>query len=231
MSQHIEYVTDDGVKIVGSWATSPTTVGAVVLVPAYSGTKESWGAFQTILSKRGIASLAIDLRGHGESLHTSDNKTLDYRSFTDEDTLASMYDLRGAYDWIRTRGIDREAIMFVGASIGANLCLRMITELPTSPGAVLLSPGLNYHGITIEDAIENVCTQHAVWIAASAEDDDESVEASVLLNERLVVDHKHFKKLRRAGHGTMMIEGDAVLSGEIADWIRDRIQEFDLSSP
>jgi pimeloyl-ACP methyl ester carboxylesterase len=228
MSQRIEYTTDDGIKIVGSWVTAPTTVGAAILVHAYPNTKESWGAFQIVLSKRGIASLAIDLRGHGESIQTDEGRTLDYRAFTDEETLSSMNDLRGAYDWIRRRGIDREAIVFIGASIGANLSLRLLSELPTSPAAVLLSPGMNYHGVTIEDVVENICTQQGVWMAASAEDDDESVEAAAMLNTTMEIPQKVFKKLRRAGHGTMIIEGDAVLSGEIADWARDRIQSFDL---
>lgn len=230
MSQRIEYTTDDGIVIAGSWITSPTTVGSAILVHAYPNTKESWGAFQMALSKRGIASLAIDLRGHGESIRTAEGRVLDYRAFTDEETLSSMYDLRGAYDWIRTRGIDREAIAFVGASIGANLCLRLLAELPTAPAAVLLSPGLDYHGVTVEDVVENVCTQQSVWMAASSEDDDASVEAAIRINEGLTVDHKTFRRMRRAGHGTMMIEGDEVLSGEIADWVRDRIQEFDLAT-
>lgn len=230
MSQRIEFTTDDDVKVVGSWVTSPTTVGAAILVHALPNTKESWGAFQVILAKRGISSLAIDLRGHGESIHTVEGKTLDYRAFTDEETLSSLYDLRGAYDWIRTRGIDREAIAFIGASIGANLCFQLLAEYPTAPAAVLLSPGLNYHGVSIEETIGDICTQQSVWMAASAEDDDESVDAAIKIHDGLVVDHKFFKRLRRAGHGTMILEGDAVISGEIADWVRDRIQEFDLSS-
>lgn len=229
MSQHIEFTTDDGMKIVGSWVTSPTTVGAAILVHSFPTTKESWGAFQLVLAKRGIASLAIDLRGHGESIRTEDGKGLDYRAFTDEETLSSMNDLRGAYSWIRTRGIDREAIAFIGASIGANLCLRLLAELPTAPVAVLLSPGLDYHGVTVEDVVENICTQQSVWMAASEEDDHESYEAAAVIQENLEIPKKVFKKLRHAGHGTMMIEGDAVLSGEIADWVRDRIQAFDLT--
>jgi pimeloyl-ACP methyl ester carboxylesterase len=230
MSQRIQYLTDDGVTIVGSWVTSPTTVGAALLLHAHPNTKESWGAMQLILSKRGIASLAIDLRGHGESIHASENRILDYRAFTDEETLSSMNDLRGGYEWIRGRGIDREAIALLGASIGANLALQLLAELPTCPAAVLLSPGMNYHGVTIEDAAENVCTQQGVWMAASAEDDDESVEAASFLDQHLIVDQKVYKKLRRAGHGTMMLEGDAVLSGSIADWVRDRILSFDIQA-
>lgn len=229
MSQRIEYTTDDGVKVVGNWSTSPTTVGAAILIHAYPNTKESWGAFQVVLAKRGISSLAIDLRGHGESIHTQDGKAIDYRAFSDEETLSSMSDLHGAYEWIRSRGIDRESVAFIGASIGANFALKMLEEYPSAPAGVLLSPGMNYHGVDIERTIENICTQQSVWIAASAEDDDESFKASQMIFDQLMVDKKMFKRLRRAGHGTMMIEGDAVLSGEIADWVRDRIQEFDLS--
>src|SRR5512133_2055676 len=187
MSQRIEFATYDGVKIVGTWVSAPTTVGAAVLVHAYPNTKESWGMFQSVLAKRGIASLAIDLRGHGESIHTVDEKIMDYRSFSDEETLSSMIDVRGAYDWIRERGVDREAIVFIGASIGANLCLRVLTEFPMSPAAVLLSPGINYHGVTTEDVIENVTPDQSVWMMASSEDDHESFEAASLIHDALSV--------------------------------------------
>lgn len=229
MSQRIEFTSDDGVKIVGNWSTSPTTIGAAILIHAYPNTKESWGAFQVVLAKRGISSLAIDLRGHGESIHTQDGKAIDYRAFSDEETLSTMSDLNAAYQWIRSRGIDRESIAFIGASIGANFALKMLEEYPTAPVAALLSPGMNYHGVDVSETIGNICTQQSVWIAASAEDDDESFAAAEEMFDRLIVDHKFFKRLRRAGHGTMMLEGDGVLSGEIADWVRDRIQEFDLS--
>lgn len=230
MSQRIEMTTTDGVKVIGSWVSAPTTVGAAVLVHAYPATKESWSLVQSILAKRGIASLAIDLRGHGESIHSEDGQLLDYRGFSEEETLSSMKDLRASYEWIRKRGIDQEAIVFIGASIGANFCLRALTEYPMSPAAVLLSPGMNYHGVSIAEVIENVTPDQAVWMAASSEDDATSFEATSFICDRLTIEKKVFKRLRHAGHGLMMLEGDAALSGEIADWVRDRIQDFELSS-
>ena len=226
MAQKIDIVTDDGIKISGSWVTAPTTIGAAVLVHSFPLTKESWGSFQRVLARRGIASLAIDLRGHGESNKTENGAEIDYRSFKDDEHVSSVSDLGAAYAWIRTRGIDRERIAFVGASIGANLCLRFIANEPTVPVGVLLSPGTVYHGVATMDVIDAIAPHQAMYVIASSEDDDDSVEASAAIIDALEVDTKVFKKLKQAGHGTAMLEGDEALMAEIADWIRDRIQNF-----
>lgn len=228
MPERIQFTTDDDVDIVGNWVATPTTVGGAILLHAFPNTKESWGAFQIILAKRGIASLAIDLRGHGESIHAKDHPPLDARTFSDEENLSSMEDVRGAYEWIRRRGIDREQIVLIGASIGANLALRFLTEYPTVTGAALLSPGLNYHGVRTDDIARYVAPHQSVWMAASAGDDDESAAAASVLMDELEVDVKLYHRLKSAGHAMKMIDGDAALMGEIANWCRDTIQNFDI---
>ena len=67
-----------------------------------------------------------------------------------------------------------------------------------------------------------------MYILASSEDDDESVDVSEQIMDALEIETKVFKRLKHAGHGTAMIESDAVLMGQLADWIRDRIQNFSL---
>lgn len=229
MGQSIELLTVDRIRIVGTWVTAPTTVGVAILLHALPSNKESWSLFQRALAQRGIASLAVDLRGHGESKTGSDGRPMDYRSFGEEEQIASLNDVEAAYDWIRARGIDRETIVLVGASIGANLALRFLSEHPTIPAAALLSPGMDYHGVEIGDVIENIGSLQSVWMSASSEDDDASVVACNTLMEELQIETKVFKRLSRSGHGTALFDGDAALMGEIADWLRDRIQTFDLS--
>lgn len=226
MAQKIQFQTDDGVQISSAWTTAPTTIGAAILVHSYPLTKESWAVFQRVLAKRGIASLAIDLRGHGESNKTVDGGTLDYRSFSNEEHLSSISDIGAAYSWIRKRGIDRERIVLFGSSIGANLCLRFLADEPTIPAAILLSPGKTYHGIESFDAADAIAPHQSIYLLASSEDDDDSVEACVELERRLEVSKKVFKKLKQAGHGISMLEGDEALMAEIADWSADCIQNF-----
>ncbi len=228
MSQRIELITDDDVKIVGNWVTSPTTVGGAVLLHMFPATKESWGPFQNVLARRGIASLAIDLRGHGESNQTANGRPIDYQKFTDAEHVSSISDVRAAYEWIRGRGLDPEQVAIIGASIGANLAMKYAAEEPRVPAILLLSPGINYHGVNTMDIVDEIAQHQGVWIAASSGDDDESVKASNELLKYLEVDHKVFKKELNAGHGTKIFEGDEALMGEAADWVRDRIQAIDI---
>jgi len=224
MPQKIQITTNDDIVLSANWVAAPTTLGAVILLHMFPATKESWAVFQGMLAKRGIASIALDLRGHGESTRTTVGQTLDYRKFEEMEHISSMEDVRAAYDWLVKRGIERDRIGVVGASIGANIALRYLAENPQVPAALLLSPGLQYHGIGLEDVLEFVNPHQAVQILVSKGDDDESVQASDRILEALAVEVKGVKKLSNAGHGTRMFEGDAALMGEAADWLRDRIQ-------
>jgi pimeloyl-ACP methyl ester carboxylesterase len=223
MPERLSYKTVDDVQIVADWVTSPTTAGAVILLHAFPLARQSWAAFQRALALRGLASLAIDLRGHGESVRGPDGRTLDYKKFTDGEHLSSIEDVRGAFAWLRARGIEPERIAVVGASIGANLALRFLAEEPMVPAAALLSPGENYHGVTTLDIAEEVLPHQSVWMAASSVDDEESVRAMAALTPLFTLDRLAVEKLEGAGHGTKMLESKPALMDSLADWLRERI--------
>jgi alpha-beta hydrolase superfamily lysophospholipase len=223
MPEKIVYKTDDDVMIVGDWVTSPTTMGAVILLHALPDRRQSWAVFQQKLAHRGLASLAIDLRGHGESTRGPEGSVVDYTKFGEDAHVSSMFDVRGAYAWIRTRGIERDLIMPVGASIGANLALLFLSEEPQVPAAGLLSPGEEYHGVNALEVAELVLPHQAVWMAASVNDDKYSAESCDTLMAALEVETKIYERLENAGHGMKLFENHQELMGKLADWLRDRI--------
>ncbi|OGL72970.1 hypothetical protein A3E39_02425 [Candidatus Uhrbacteria bacterium RIFCSPHIGHO2_12_FULL_60_25] len=223
MPERISYVTDDGVTVVGDWVTAPTTIGAVILLHMMPVLRQSWASFQRALAQRGLASLAIDLRGHGESVKGPDGKPLDFKKFTDGEHASTIHDVRGAYAWLRSRGIDRDRIAVAGASIGANLALQFLSEEPQVPAAVLLSPGESYHGVETADAADYVLPHQGVWMAASGGDDAYSAASADKLMGALQVEQKVHEKLLGAGHGTKMFETHPELSDKLADWLRDRV--------
>jgi alpha-beta hydrolase superfamily lysophospholipase len=222
MPEKIAYTTEDGITIVGDWVTSPTTVGAVILLHAMPDTRGSWAVFQQTLAQRGLASLAIDLRGHGESTRGTEGRTLDYRKFAEGGHVACINDVRGAYAWIRSRSIDRDRIVAVGASVGANLALQFLSDEPQVPAAGLLSPGEEYHGVNAIEAADFVLPHQAVWIAAS-NDDKYSVDSCAKFMDALEIETKSFERLENAGHGMKLFETHPELMGKLADWLRDRI--------
>lgn len=222
MAQRVTFETIDRVHIVGEWVPATTTLGAAILLHMMPETRQSWAPFQALLAQKGIASLAIDLRGHGESTESEEGR-LQYQKFTDEQHALSWNDVQGAFDWVRSHQIEKKLIGLVGASIGANLALQFLAEEPQIPGAILLSPGMDYHGVSIAEAAEHILPHQGVWMAASRGDDDESVAATQEIDGLLEIEEKETRIVENHGHGTKMFETDAALMSDAADWLRARI--------
>ena len=223
MAERITLTTIDDMKIIGDWVPAPTVVGAALLLHMSPETSSSWSSVQLALAKRGVASLAIDLRGHGRSTQNIDGQTFSYETFTDQEHRSSSLDVSAAVSWIRTRGIDLNRIVLIGASIGANLAILELTEEPRLAGAVLLSPGLEYHGVDISEELENVIyDQHLLIIAA--EDDAKPFAESQQIYHDLPVANKTFTPYQRGGHGTNMFKTETKLVDTIAEWTANLIK-------
>ncbi len=218
MAERISFVTNDDVEIVGDWQAAPTLLGGAVLVHSMTTNRDSWAYAQRVLSKRGIATLAIDLRGHGESTNGPDGSVLNFTAFADADHQSSIHDVIGAVRWLRDKGLSTDRIFVVGASIGANLAIQMLTEEPRMPGAVLLSAGKQYRGIDAFEDAQNLLPAQALYIVA-AEDDAEAFKDSQQLYAEAPVNEKSFQQYKVAGHGTAIMNADSTLADKIADWM------------
>jgi len=218
MAEKISYVTGDKVTIVGDWYTAPTMIGAMLLIPMMRESRSSWVSLQRALSKLGIASLAIDLRGHGDSVRGWQDAKLDYRDFSDEEHRESITDVVAGIDWIQKRGIGRDRIGLGGASFGANLALWMMSESPSLTCGVALSAGANYRGTNAIDYANQLLTSQSVFLAAS-EEDKESFADTKKTFEAAACAKKVFMSYKGAGHGTEILKFDPSLSDKIADWV------------
>lgn len=223
MPERITTTTADDIVIVGTWFPAPTVVGAAVLLHMMPEQRASWGAVQQALAKRGIASLAIDLRGHGESTKTVDGEKLDYQTFRDEDHQSSILDVAAAIAWVRSRKLDLNRIVLGGASVGANLAVLQLTDEPQMPGAVLLSPGADYRGLRVLEDAQNLLPEQRLVIVAS-EDDATSFADSKKLYEQAPVEAKTFVPYVHAGHGTNMLKSDPALVEKIAGWFAELLK-------
>lgn len=205
MASSITLTTSDGIQLVGTYRYFSQSRLAILLhmMPA---TKESWNGISKALLERGYASLAIDLRGHGESTMGG---TLDYKNFNEEQQQAKRLDLEAALDWAHAQGFDDAHIVLIGASIGANLAIRALAEHASLPLAIALSPGLNYRGVRTDDAITQIRPNQKIVLVASDDDDRpswDSVYELHRLNPSTVLIQRH-----GLGHGTNMTDHDLTL--------------------
>lgn len=159
----VRIVTADNVTVFGSYypcsdASKPRP--AVVLLHSLGRSRQQWADFAVALQRSGIAALAIDLRGHGDSTRRSAAagvEELDFHNFRPQNFQDMLLDVEAAVDWLqRQPTVDRARIGIIGSSISANVALRYATVNDELAALVLLSPGINYRGLRTDDAMKQL---------------------------------------------------------------------------
>lgn len=217
MSTRVSFPTADGVTIVGDLYEGPFGGPSALLLHMMPATKESWGSTALALIAAGFSLvLAIDLRGHGESVESTPVR-LDYKTFTDAEHQAKIRDVEASAAWLeKERGADQRRFVLIGASIGANLAISFAAAHPDIPAVVALSPGLDYHGVTAVDKVASFAADQALLLVASA-DDEYSFATDRMLAER--DPDAESIELAGAGHGTNMLERQPDLVDQIVHWL------------
>ena len=120
-SQKVEFKTSDGWTLRALYRAPRPGRAVMVLAHGVASSRGEWDRFAERLSAEGLGSLALDLRGHGESTKGPDGER-DLKDFdATGEWIKAVADLRAAAAWLEARGVKASRIAFGGASIGANL--------------------------------------------------------------------------------------------------------------
>ena len=157
----VHFRTADGVAITGNYypiKQNPAPV--VLLIHSVSRSRTVWDSFAKLLQQNGLAALAIDLRGHGDSTRkqTADGvATMDFHNFVAGDYQDMLLDLEAAVDWLQVQPeLDGKRIALVGESLGANIVLRYAYLNEDVAAILVFSPGINYRNVRTDDVIAPV---------------------------------------------------------------------------
>lgn len=215
----VTFQTDDGVTIVGHYYAGERTEAVFLLIHMRPATKESYQKLAQFLQNKGYSSLAIDLRGHGESIEST-RGILNYNQMTPEEEQASILDLEAASRFLEQKGFPKEKQILIGASIGANLSFQFLHYHPEIPAVVLLSPGLNYRGIILENYKDNLDGKKILAIFAK-DDIPEALKAYQTLPDWF--SDGTFWLYDRGRHGTDILEANPELLTKMYFWIQERL--------
>jgi pimeloyl-ACP methyl ester carboxylesterase len=207
--------TADGVRIDGTFyaPVRPGPRPSVILLHMLNRSQRDWEEFARTLTEEGYAVLAIDLRGHGKSIHGVGS----WRSFTDAGFQAMAKDVAAAHQYLRKAPeADGERLAVIGASIGANVALIYGSREPAVKTLVLLSPGLEYRGVETREAMR-LYAPRPVLIAASRED-SYSAQSSAALDSLAVGRHR-LVMYDQAGHGTRMFDKVPGMAFTLLRWL------------
>jgi dienelactone hydrolase len=221
--------TTDNVGIAGTYyPVRQTLAPAVLLVHSVERDRNTWASFAAVLQKNGLAALAIDLRGFGESTRkqTADGPvTLDVRTFTGGDYRDMLLDVETAVDWLQAQPeIDGKHIALIGESFGANIALRYTAINEDIAAIVALSPGITYRGVRTDDIISQV--SHAPLRIFVSQYDPFAFESSKrlveILKETGVPTATNELTICTGNlHGSNMLLGVRNLPQIIVTWLKD----------
>lgn len=224
-SNEVAFTTVDGITIKATFK-KPSGAGpypACLLIHQLGRDGTTYSEFQDKLSQAGIASLAIDMRGHGRS---TQNGSLDYKSFTTEQWASATADIDAGLQYLRAdSSIDPNRICIVGSSIGANLaviaaanhCLK-INE-PVISCLVLLSPGVNYHGVAPLARARDL--EYIPVYILSGTEDEQSYKGAQSLSQAARGGELH--SVSGDAHGTDIFASHPDKLTEIINWINNNI--------
>jgi len=179
----------------------------VVLVHMAQRSHSDWRFVAEKLTRGGMATIAVDLRGHGDSARAGE-------ALTEADYAAMEADVEAAIQWLRSQGTT--SVSCAGASLGANLCLRVAARDPAIVNLALLSPALKKHGLTTAAAMQAYGERPVLFVASMAERYD-GISAEKL--EARAAGQKHLELLADAGHGTKMLNRDPTVEGLLLSWL------------
>jgi pimeloyl-ACP methyl ester carboxylesterase len=168
--------------------------------------RRDWDPVAAQMAAEGIAGLAIDLRGHGESPGSP------------QDYTGMVHDVRAARRFVTTRiEVTPGRIGIAGASIGASLACLAAADDAGIVSLALLSPTLDYRGLRLEPALSKYGSRPVLLVAG---DDDGYAVRTVRDLAKAGRGVREIVLLPRAGHGTAMLKGDPDLGRRLLEWFR-----------
>jgi len=159
VGEDVQIEMADGLVIVGTFyaTAADSQAPALLLLHQLGGVRGEWESLITALAGKNYNILAVDQRGFGET-------------GGEVDWVVAQEDATALMGWLREQStVDAEQVTVVGASIGGNVALRICAADPSCHSAIALSPGLDFMGVTTEDAVSSMDGQ-SIFLAVVQND-------------------------------------------------------------
>lgn len=149
----VKFATDDQIEIHGTYAPPETKESTkapiVILLHMYNKDRADFGPLLPALHEADFAVLAIDMRGHGQSVGPAEMNLPKRVADRDPKLFREMYrDVQAAHLWLAGQPeVDRGRFVLVGASVGGSVAMNYASRDRSVDAVVWLTPGTKYLGI------------------------------------------------------------------------------------
>lgn len=189
----------------------PAPIPAVLLLHGYGENRSAWKDFSRLLVNRGWAVMALDLRGHGESL-IKNQRPLQASPEWRTNMHEFPVDLDPALDWLKSRPrVDNRRIVVMGFDVGANLALISSGRFEEVRTAVAIKPNLD-EALALAGSAQDF-QPRSTLVVVSTQAEGDRIKALVKAPSRVVV----------APHtgGTAEWTADKQVSDAVFQWLKE----------
>lgn len=183
--------TPDRWSLTGTLTLGADNHGAAVLLLHQLGsTRAEWSQLVERLQRPpAVTVLALDLRGHGESVQGPGGSDERWESFGEDPAKweGLRHDALAGVQFLRMSGGAR-SVVIVGSSIGSSAALMAAAELDQVAGLVMVSPGAVYHGLDVLPSVAGFLSrsqQRAPVLLLAGDQDTYSVEGVSTLGDAM----------------------------------------------
>jgi alpha-beta hydrolase superfamily lysophospholipase len=203
----VTFAAEDGVQLTATvWEPAGRATAGVVLVHMLTRTRQDWDRVGEGFAQRGIVAVALDLRGHGDS----------QGAYSSEDQAPLARDVAAAIRYLQSRHDPQvTSIGVAGVSAGATLAVMAAASSPSVKSMALISPGLEYRGLRLEEPLKRVAERPALLVASS---EDAYAARTVRALAGTGPGARELQLLDGAGHGMRIFRSRPDLIQVLVDW-------------
>ena len=229
----INVTTSDGFHIVGQLdipkdAKVKDKAPLVIFLHSIGRDSTEWGDFpNTVKDKLGVATLTIDLRGHGKSIVNNNGKKFYWQYFTEKSYKKFPDDVLDVLKYVKKEypEVDCYKISIVGASLGANTALMAGSyaikyDSMNIKSIIMLSPMLKYKGFDLRLPIVRYGEKPLLFIVSQK--DNYAYQSSTELI-KFAQGKKLLKVYPSGGNGVYLIKFQKETAPLIMDWIKESL--------
>lgn len=210
-------VESDGWELVGDLSVPGTDgpVPAALLLNQAAGDRTVYESLAAELARRGVASLRLDLRGHGESVNQG--RFVPYEVPRSPLIWDSEVDVLAALDFLRSHPrIDARRVAVVGASYSGEEMAEAGRLQGYAAAYVELSPGS-----FSDESIAGIDASGVPWLFVVSRDERHMKEITQLVREQST--SVELLVLPGSAHATNLLEEHPPLSERIAVWLASKL--------
>jgi len=224
----IDVQVRDGFHIIGQLdipakTTVKNKVPMVVFLHSIGEDHTEWGTFPAeIKAQLKVATLNLDLRGHGKSLLNKNSRKVYWQNFQTKDFKVFPYDVVDVLKYIKEQypEIDSSKVAIVGTSLGANTALMTGSYGVNAKTIIMLSPMLNYKGFDLRLPIVKYGNHPLLFVVSKK---DRYPYQSCLELIKFAQGKKQLKVYPYGGNGVNLIKFQPDAKPLIINWIKESL--------